>query len=168
MPSNQSRTARRIKEDNLAITFIGIVAVFLLCHMPRLFLALHEAWITDQTLKCRLAEAPAFPLWALMGDFFSHLLLTFNSSVNSLIYCILSSHFRKVALKKCRQWGLVRGSRNQMPAVALAAATSNQLETRHISSSILDQNQRSTEFNRIPDNWTSPPRQISLPRESRV
>ena len=39
-------------EDNLAMIFMGIVAVFLLCHFPRIFLGVHEMVIANESLAC--------------------------------------------------------------------------------------------------------------------
>ena len=39
-------------EDNLAMIFMGIVAVFLLCHFPRIFLGVHEMVIANEVLAC--------------------------------------------------------------------------------------------------------------------
>ena len=34
--------SRRKKEDNLAAVFMGFIIVFLVCHLPRLLLNIHE------------------------------------------------------------------------------------------------------------------------------
>ena len=47
-----SNVNRRRMEDNLAMIFMGIVAVFLLCHFPRIFLGLHEMVIAKESLAC--------------------------------------------------------------------------------------------------------------------
>jgi hypothetical protein len=36
------RSIRRKKEDNLAGIFMGFIIVFLVCHLPRLLLNIHE------------------------------------------------------------------------------------------------------------------------------
>jgi hypothetical protein len=106
--SNMSNVIRRSMEDNLAIIFMGIGAVFLVCHMPRLVLSLHEMWIINDTLKCIKAGMKIFPLWALILSHISHLFLVINSSVNSLIYCMVSSSFRKAAMIKAKKFGCVK------------------------------------------------------------
>jgi len=90
---------RRRVEDNLAMIFMGIVLVFLLCHLPRIFLGIHEMLIVKQSLACKTARQDPFPWWSLVVGHFSHLLLVLNCSANSLIYCMLSSKFRVVAVK---------------------------------------------------------------------
>ena len=97
-------------EDNLATIFIGMVTVFLICHLPRLFLGLHEAWITNQTISCAKAGFSPFPLWATIMNQFSHLVLVINSSVNCLIYCVMSSRFRQAARQRAQDWGCFKKS----------------------------------------------------------
>ena len=53
-----------------------------------------------------------FPIWALIFSKCSHLLLVINSSINCLIYCLLSSKFRKVAAQKARKWGCLKDRAN--------------------------------------------------------
>ena len=88
---------RRRQEDNLAVIFMGIVLVFLVSHLPRIFLSLHEMFVIKDALECSKAGKKSFPLWALIVGYFSHLLLVINSSGNCLIYCLLSSKFRTQA-----------------------------------------------------------------------
>ena len=97
---SQSNTEnRRQKEDNLAVIFMGIVIVFLVCHFPRIFLSLHEMLVIRNTMACSRVGYHSFPLWALLFAQFSHILLVLNSSMNSVIYCMVSSKYREQALK---------------------------------------------------------------------
>ena len=48
----------------------------------------------ERSVRCTNAGAPPFPLWVLCFNYISHVLLVLNCSVNSLIYCGLSSRFR--------------------------------------------------------------------------
>ena len=93
---------RRQKEDNLAVIFMGIVIVFLVCHFPRIFLSLHEMLVIRNTMACSNVGYYSFPLWALLFAQFSHILLVLNSSMNSVIYCMVSSKYRAQALKYLR------------------------------------------------------------------
>ena len=86
--------ARRKMEDNLALVFIGIVAVFLVCHMLRVGLNFHEMLVIDEAMACSQARQRSFPKWAIITNFFSHFLLVINASINMIIYCILNSAFR--------------------------------------------------------------------------
>ena len=47
-----------------------------------------------RSLRCKNAGAAPFPLCVLCFNYISHVLLVLNCSVNSLIYCGLSSRFR--------------------------------------------------------------------------
>ena len=95
---------RRKQEDNLAVIFMGIVMVFIVCHFPRVLLSIHEMLIIKRTLRCQAFGKRSFPFWAIITSQFSHLLLVINSSVNSLIYCMLSSKFRMQAWRHARSW----------------------------------------------------------------
>ena len=101
VPSSTSEN-RRQKEDNLAVIFMGIVIVFLVCHFPRIFLSLHEMLVIRNTMACSNVGYYSFPLWALLFAQFSHILLVLNSSMNSVIYCMVSSKYRAQALKYLR------------------------------------------------------------------
>ena len=90
---------RRQKEDNLAVIFMGIVIVFLVCHFPRIFLSIHEMLVIRNTMACQNKGYYSFPMWALLFAQFSHILLVLNSSMNSVIYCMVSSKYRAQALK---------------------------------------------------------------------
>lgn len=129
MQNKQSLTnnARRTMEDNLAVIFMGIVGVFLLCHMPRILLSIHEMWTVNDTLRCAEQGHKVFPLWALIFSQFSHLLLVINSSVNSLIYCLISSRFRQAAIDKARKWGCLKAEVTTINAID--ALTTKNLKT---------------------------------------
>ena len=120
---------RRRMEDNLAVIFIGMVTVFLICHVPRLFLGLHEAWITNQTISCAKAGFSPFPLWATIMNQFSHLVLVINSSVNCLIYSVMSSRFRKAALQRAQEWGCFKPKIESITTAALPEVQRNHQET---------------------------------------
>ncbi len=81
-------------EDNLAIIFMGIVLFFLISHLPRILMGIHEVVVHAQTRACEEAGVPAWEPWVHVVTNVSHLLLVVNGSVNSFIYCSLSSRFR--------------------------------------------------------------------------
>ena len=56
--------ARRREEDNLALVFMGIVGMFLACHMLRIFLSMHEMIIIRDALACYNQHKRGFPVWA--------------------------------------------------------------------------------------------------------
>ncbi|XP_040577698.1 uncharacterized protein [Lepeophtheirus salmonis] len=86
---------RRNFEDNLAGIFMGFVSVFLICHIPRLLLNIHELITIKEYRFCRQHGLMGFSLWSLLMIALSHFLLAINSSTNILIYCLLSSKFRE-------------------------------------------------------------------------
>ena len=74
---------------------MGIVGVFLISHILRVALNLHEMLVIEQAMECGKAGLRSFPVWALMMGSISHLLLVFNSSINIVIYCSLNVTFRQ-------------------------------------------------------------------------
>lgn len=103
-PAVTVNESRRKKEDNLAVIFMGFIMVFLMCHLPRLLLNIHELATIRQAMKCQEAGLQAFPLWSLVTISLSHLLLVINSATNILIYCCLSSKFREECRKVFRKF----------------------------------------------------------------
>jgi hypothetical protein len=55
--------SRRKKEDNMAVIFMGFILVFLVCHLPRLLLNIHELFTIENAIKCMEAGHDGFPLW---------------------------------------------------------------------------------------------------------
>ena len=143
---------RRRMEDNLAVIFIGMVTVFLICHVPRLFLGLHEAWITNQTISCAKAGYSPFPLWATIMNQFSHLVLVINSSVNCLIYSVMSSRFRKAARQRAQEWGCFKQPIDTVTTTALP-------ETRNGGQEIIP-------LQPLPSQSISAPRPASIQKSS--
>ena len=94
-----SGSARRKNEDNLAIIFMGIILIFLICHFPRIINSLYEVATIHKSLLCAKARKPQFSLWSLMMISISHVLLVFNSATNMLVYCLLSSKFRSECVR---------------------------------------------------------------------
>ena len=92
-------STRRKNEDNLAIIFMGIILIFLICHFPRIINSLYEVATIHKSLLCAKAKRPQFSLWSLMMISISHVLLVFNSATNMLVYCLLSSKFRSECVK---------------------------------------------------------------------
>ena len=55
--------SRRKKEDNMAAIFMGFIVVFLVCHLPRLLLNIHELFTIAHAIQCMEAGQEPFPLW---------------------------------------------------------------------------------------------------------
>ena len=49
-----------------AVVFMGIVGVFLACHILRVLLNLHEMIVIVDAMECREAGKGGFPMWALV------------------------------------------------------------------------------------------------------
>ena len=56
--------SRRKKEDNMAVIFMGFIVVFLVCHLPRLLLNIHELITIEDAMRCMRAGLIPFPLWS--------------------------------------------------------------------------------------------------------
>lgn len=80
---------RRKQEEFMALTFAGIVILFVICHLPRMLLDLHELATHEMSKRC----GP--PFWIMPCIHFSHIMLVFHGSTKLLIYCLISSEFRK-------------------------------------------------------------------------
>ena len=107
---------RRHFEDNLAVIFMVFVLVFLICHVPRLLLNIHELMTIKEAMACiKMGERP-FSLWSMITICISHFLLVINSSTNILVYCLMSPKFREEYRDICRslipRWTFVRSLRN--------------------------------------------------------
>lgn len=98
-PSIAVNESRRKKEDNMAVIFMGFILVFLVCHLPRLLLNIHELATIRHAMECQEAGEKPFPLWSQIAISISHVLLVVNSSTNIFIYCFLSSKFRAECAK---------------------------------------------------------------------
>ncbi len=77
----------------LSIILVAVVAVFLVCHAPRVILNVYEIIVHLNSRHCLAAKKIAFwahLLLAVLGP-----LLALNSSVNILIYAGLSREFKE-------------------------------------------------------------------------
>merc|ERR1719232_693026 len=89
-----TQQARRKQEDNLAVVFMGIVLIFLVCNFPRNMLSLFESLWIRRSMACQKTGMRGFPVWAIILGNFSHLLLVVNSSTNMILYIFLNKQFR--------------------------------------------------------------------------
>jgi len=92
--TGSAQQARRKQEDNLAVVFLGIVLVFLICHTPRNICNLAETFYIDNSIECQKIGQNGFPFWTLVLNTISHLLLVVNSSTNMILYIFLNKLFR--------------------------------------------------------------------------
>ena len=90
-----SRTQRRKHEDHLAMIFLGFIFVFLVCHLPRILIDIHELITREYYKKCKSYRYYDFPAYITISIVISHVTLVISSATNLLIYCSLSSTYRK-------------------------------------------------------------------------
>ena len=76
--------ARRRLEDNLAMVFMGIVGVFLVCHILRVSLNIHEMIVIEHAMACSKAHKRSFPMWAIITNFFRSVQILVHSMYNIL------------------------------------------------------------------------------------
>ena len=75
---------KRIDEENLSMVFVVIVTAFLLCHSLKFILNFYEGFLEEvgRNQETRIAGC------------FSNFLVVLNSSINTIIYCIMNTKFR--------------------------------------------------------------------------
>ena len=82
----------------------------------------------ERSVRCTKVGAPPFPLWVLCFNYISHVLLVLNCSVNSLIYCGLSSRFRTQTMVYIGRLGKKLGlTKTFTPGTANVATGRNQI-----------------------------------------
>ena len=79
---------KRIDEENLSMVFVVIVTAFILCHTLKFILNFYEGFMekVGRTQATRIAGC------------FSNFLVVLNSSINTIIYCIMNTKFRNYFL----------------------------------------------------------------------
>jgi hypothetical protein len=102
------RLRRRRRNDNLSIVLMLIVAVFLICNLPRIILNMHEITVIQDVNRCQDTDLGGFPIWNITLGFISHILLVFNSSINILIYCMVGVKFRSLFYRNMMRRKTVR------------------------------------------------------------
>ena len=89
------RRQRRAHEDNLAMIFMGFILVFLVCHLPRMLLDIHELATMQHYEKCRENGFNEYPLYISISIYISHITLVLSTATNLIIYCSVSPTYRK-------------------------------------------------------------------------
>ena len=95
--SNKNSRQRR-RDQDLARVLIGIVIVFLVCHLFRVIIEIDNMFGSEMIEMCYKANKPTFTLWSIIVDPLSEVMMVLNSSVNTMIYCFLNANFRKCIL----------------------------------------------------------------------
>ena len=86
---------RKKQEETHSGVLLMIVITFLVCNFLRILLNMHEIFVIDEIELCKCSDLGGFPVWILILGFISPVFLTFNSSINLVIYCVFGAKFRK-------------------------------------------------------------------------
>ena len=97
------------KQEKSSAVLIGIIAVFLVCHMYRIALWIYTLALPTKALLnhynyCHAQKKYHIPVAIYYFTQLHHLFLVINSSVNFVIYCIMGRQFRKQLKKNTIQW----------------------------------------------------------------
>ena len=97
------------KQEKSSAVLIGIIAVFLVCHMYRIALWIYTLLLPTKALLnhynyCHAQKKYHIPVAIYYFTQLHHLFLVINSSVNFVIYCIMGRQFRKQLKKTTIQW----------------------------------------------------------------
>jgi len=82
------------KDINMSLVLISTVAMFFVCHTPRIFVSLYEATNIQSILNCRDKGKANTPLWFMFVTLAVQLLMVVNASFNLPIYFFAGQHFR--------------------------------------------------------------------------
>ena len=67
----RKRNTQRASEMNLALVLICIVFIFIVCHIPRIVLNIHEVFMLDESIECEKKHGRKFTdcitLFAISG-----------------------------------------------------------------------------------------------------
>ena len=105
-PGGSRAGSARLKgsDDHLAIIFMGIILIFLVCHLPRIILDIVERITIHKTLLCHAARRQQHSMLVLLTTSVSHMLLVLNSATNMVVYCIVSPKFRVECVHNSRKY----------------------------------------------------------------
>ena len=81
-------------EKDWAKVLIGIVMIFIICHMFRVVIEIDNMVGSAIAEKCYHAGKYSFTLWSIIVDPLSEIMMVLNSATNMLIYTCLSKSFR--------------------------------------------------------------------------
>ena len=87
-------------EEKMAMIFLTISLLFLICHFPRSILLVYELFFVKNHYACVKEGYIDYSHVVTYLYFSQRFFQTINSSVNSAIYCVFSSNYRK-HMKKC-------------------------------------------------------------------
>ena len=95
MQQTNSRSAQlKAEEARKAYVLLAITLLFIVCHSLRFVLGLHELYSIREYQEGVRNHCNPAPLWVLVMQSLSNLLLTVNSSLCSILYCLTSQDFQ--------------------------------------------------------------------------
>ena len=91
---NSRSSQLKVQEARKSYVLLAITVLFMTCHSVRFVLGIHECYsVRDYQAGVRNHCNPS-PLWVLVLQSVSNLLLTLNSSLCSILYCLTSRDFQ--------------------------------------------------------------------------
>ncbi len=105
--SNGAQSIQRNQEKSAAL-LIGIIVVFVVCHVHRLAFRLYEMALPQSSLyehflSCEQRGQHHVPVAIYFLAYSHYFFLVLNSSINFIIYCAMGRQFRK-QLKSMLKW----------------------------------------------------------------
>ena len=84
------------REKRLSKVLIAIVIVFNVCHTPRIFWCLYNAYNYRSIVYCPVQDpnTSGQTLWTYVLGLIYELFLVINSSVNTIVYCAINERFK--------------------------------------------------------------------------
>ena len=79
--TDEQEASRRRRNRGITLMLIGIIVLFIVCHVGEIFISLYEM------LDLLDGKRSTFPTWATNVVVTNHLLVVINSSLNFIIYC---------------------------------------------------------------------------------
>ena len=80
---------KRKDDENLSMVFVVIVTAFLFCHSLKFVLNFYDGFFGKVGATS----------WSRIAGYFSNFLVVLNSSINTIIYCIMNTKFRNHFLR---------------------------------------------------------------------
>ncbi|XP_045182728.2 FMRFamide peptide receptor frpr-18-like [Mercenaria mercenaria] len=90
----QDRNRRQKEQNRITIMLIGVVVVFLICQFPNAALLIYGIYQNNSSTKL----TPSGKNYILIAGNIVNVLVLINSSINFILYSVMSTKFRRVCL----------------------------------------------------------------------
>lgn len=100
----QTTTNESNEENRQSLVLFGVVILFLVCNVPRIVLNTYEVFTVNIFKKNVDNECYRLPLWVMITNSLSLILMTMNSSTNFFVYCFLNPSFRKEFFRRLHEF----------------------------------------------------------------